>query len=173
MVARSKPALVAALVLASALAAGCGDDGAGGDELPATGCGEDRQERVDPGSATHVLSGTEVDADEFATDPPTSGPHVPGEVLSGLLDEPLSRPEQVGQLEAGVVLIQHDGLTGAQVEELAQLADAAVAIVPNPDLPAPIVATAWLRTMPCSTPDPEALQAFVDAHLGGGPGSDG
>jgi hypothetical protein len=159
------------------LAAGCGDDGGAagaGDELPATGCGEDRQERVDPGSAAHVLAGAaDPGPDAYATDPPTSGPHTPGPPRSGVLDEPLTRPEQVGHLEAGGILVQHAGLTDAQVAELAQVAGGGVAVVPNPDLSAPIVVTAWLRTMPCSTPDTEALQEFVTVHQGQAPGSDG
>jgi hypothetical protein len=173
---RLRSPVVPALLLAAVLAGACGDDGAAGDDdgstLPATGCGDERQERVDPGSATHVLAGG-AEPDSYATDPPTSGPHVPGPPRSGVLDEPLTRPEQVGHLEAGGILLQHDGLTEAQVEELAGLAGEEVAIVPNPDLPAPIVATAWLRTMRCSTPDLDALDAFVVANVGRAPGSDG
>ena len=60
-----------------------------------------------------------------------------------------------------------------QTSSAKKLAGEEVAVVPNPDLPAPIVATAWLRTMPCSTPDLDALEAFVVANVGRAPGSDG
>jgi hypothetical protein len=169
---RPRYPVLPALVLAAVLAAGCGDDGDPSAAVPATGCGEDRQERVDPGSATHVLAGG-AEPESYATEPPTSGPHIPADPRTGVLDEPLTRPEQVGHLEAGGILVQHDSLDEVQLAELAQLAGDAVAIAPNPDLPAPIVATAWLRTMRCSTPDLAALEAFVDAHLGRAPGSDG
>lgn len=162
--------LVAAAVLATGSLSACGDDGdaGGGADPPPTGCGEDRQERLDPGSASHVIAGG-ADPGDYATDPPTSGPHVPGPPRSGVLDAPLPRPEQVGHLEAGGVLVQHHGLTDEQVDQLATLAGDRVAVAPNPDLPAPIVATAWLRSMRCSTPDLEALAAFVEAHLGRAP----
>lgn len=163
--------MLCALALAAALGAGCGDDDGAADELPPSGCGEDDRERVDPGSAIHVLAGG-VEPD-YATDPPTSGPHVPGPARAGVLDEPLSRPEQVGHLEAGGILLQHGDLPADQVDELAGLAGESVVVAPNPDLPAPIVATAWLRTMACSTPDLAALEEFVDAHRGNAPGSDG
>lgn len=176
MAPRPRSAALPALVLAAVLAGGCGGDdtGSGDGEVPATGCGEDRRERVDPGSAAHVLAGAaDPGPDAYATDPPTSGPHTPGPPRSGALDEPLTRPEQVGHLESGGILLQHDGLADEQMAELAAIAGDEVAVAPNPDLPAPVVATAWLRTMRCSTPDVAALEAFVEAHRGQAPGSDG
>jgi hypothetical protein len=160
--------LVLPLVL-GVLACGGGDDDTSEDHAA---CGEDQQERIDPASLTHVFAGGEEP--DYATDPPTSGPHAPGAALTGILGEPLSRPEQVGQLEAGAVLLQYGPDLGADaVASLEGLAGDAVLVVPNPDLPAPVVATAWTRKMACEAIDVEALRAFARAHVGQGPGTDG
>lgn len=167
-----RPALAVLLATGAALA-GCGDDDDGADALPATGCGEVVRDRVDPGSAVHVLAGAD-DPGAYRTEPPTSGPHVPGAAPAGVLDEPLSRPEQVGHLEAGGILIQHGDLADDDLQVLAVIAgEPHVAVAPNPDLPAPIVATAWLHRLPCATADREALTAFVGDHRDRAPGTDG
>ena len=40
---------------------------------------------------------------------------------------------------------------------------------PNPDLPAPVVATAWLFKRTCDEVDVPALEAFIDQRRGKGP----
>lgn len=167
---RRPPATVAgaAVVVALLGLAGCGGDdaaSAGG------GCGRERREALDPSTAVHVLAGGDEPA--YRTDPPTSGPHEPGLPLSGVLDEPLSRPAQVGALEAGGVLVQHRDLDDAELTALADVAGEGVAVAPNPDLPERVVATAWLFKLSCDGVDVDAIEAFVDAHRGEGPGSDG
>jgi len=154
----------AAVVVVSAALAGCGGGGCSGP------CGPARREALDPASASHVLAGAEP---EYTTDPPTSGAHAPGPVLSGVLDEPLDRPAQVGALEAGGVLLQHRDLDADELAELESLAGDSVAVVPNPDLPDRVVATAWLFKQTCDAVDVEALEGFVADRLGEGPGSDG
>lgn len=167
-----RPFATAAILLAVVLS-GCGDDGSAsaGDTPPASGCGPDEQERIDPASVNHVFAGGEEP--DYLTDPPTSGPHEPGPALNGVLDAPLSRPQQVGQLEAGAVLLQHGDLAPDELRALEALAADAVVVAPNPDLPAPIVATAWTRKMVCQTVDVDALTVFAQAHIGDGPGTDG
>jgi hypothetical protein len=163
-----------ALVATGALAA-CGDGGGEGDargEVPTSGCDDVHRDRIDPGSANHVLAGGD-DPGGYTTDPPTSGPHIPGDPRSGVLDEPLSRPEQVGHLEAGGILLQHRGLDVDDLAVLESLAGGPVAVAPNPDLPAPIVATAWLHSLACTSPDLDVLAGFVEAHRGRAPGTDG
>jgi hypothetical protein len=162
--------LLAVVGLALGAFGACG--GAGGAEGgPQAGCGPDRQERVDPASANHVLAGGAEP--EYLTDPPTSGPHAPAPPRSGVLVEPLSPPEQVGHLEGGGVLLQHRGLPDDQRDALEELAGSGVVVVADPELPEPVVATAWTRKMVCATVDAGALARFVDDHLGGGPGTDG
>lgn len=166
---RRPPVAAAGVVALLALATlpACGDGGEGG----GSACGPVRREALDPQSAVHVLGGDEP---EYATDPPTSGPHQPGEPLSGVLDEPVPRPVQVGHLEAGGVLIQHRGdLDPEQLAGLRSLAGERVAVAPNPDLPDPVVATAWLFKQRCDAVDVEALRRFVDDHLGRGAGFHG
>ncbi len=158
--------LVSVAVVVVATAAGCG-----GGSGASSACGPDRREALDPSSASHVLgSGDDV---EYLTDPPTSGPHAPGRPLSGVLDEPLGPAEQVGVLEAGGILLQHRDLAADDLAELSALAGDGVAVVPNADLPEPVVATAWLFKQTCDAVDADALRAFVEEHLGEGPGSDG
>ncbi|MGH9137127.1 MAG: DUF3105 domain-containing protein [Acidimicrobiales bacterium] len=162
-----------AFVLVLGLVAACGDDGddrGSGDQV--TPCDDVVQEALDPASSVHVVAG--APEPEYRYDPPTSGPHTPGPVLSGVLDEPLDRPRQIGQLEAGGILIQYrpDDLATAQSEQRDRLAGDGVAVVPNPDLPAVVVATAWMHKQTCSSLDVETLQAFVDTYRGQGPGAD-
>jgi hypothetical protein len=90
-----------------------------------------------------------------------------------VLTDPLSRPVQVGVLEAGKILIQYEGVTSTQVDELEGLAGSDVVVAPGTELPDPIVATAWLAKLRCSTVDSAALGEFVTAHAGQGPGSHG
>ena len=154
-----------------AVGGGCGDDDSSGSS-GGGGCADERREALDPASSVHVLSGPEP---QYTSDPPTSGPHEPAPILSGVRDEPLARPNQVGHLEGGGVLLQYvpADLDAEQVAELEGLAGDGVAVVPNEDLPEAIVATAWLVKQTCDTVDTAALERFVDSHLGGGPGSDG
>jgi hypothetical protein len=44
---------------------------------------------------------------------------------------------------------------------LTDFAGPEVVIAPNPDLPAPVVATAWLHKLTCDGVDRAALEAFV------------
>jgi hypothetical protein len=154
-----RPLLIAGLVAALATACG-GDDGSS-----AGPCGPILRESLDSAYLVHVLGAdTEV---EYTSDPPTSGPHQPGPPVDGVVDEPLTRPIQVGILERGDVLIQHD--PEIPTAELEPLAGSGVVIAPNPDLPDPVVATAWTYKRTCRSVDLTALEEFVDERLGKGP----
>lgn len=167
--------MTGALLGLGALVTGCdsGDGGGGGGGSATSGCGEEVRERIDPDALVHILPGAAEP--DFLTDPPTSGPHAPAAPQEGVLSEPLSRSDQVGQLEAGVVLIQHGELVAGDREAIEALAGGLVVVAPNDDLPAPIVATAWLQKLECESLAGSALEdlrAFADAHAGNGPGSD-
>jgi drug/metabolite transporter (DMT)-like permease len=153
---------VVALAMAASVLVGCGDGGGG-----EGACGPIRQEALDPSSLQHVLPGAEEPA--YRSDPPTSGPHLPGPDVSGVVDGPIPRPEQVGILERGDVLIQHEGLDASEVAELEKLASARVVIAQGADLPAPIVATAWVHKRTCDAVDVDALAEFVNERAGKGP----
>jgi drug/metabolite transporter (DMT)-like permease len=158
------PSTAVALVLAVAVGAGtlvsCGGEDGGA-------CGPIRQEALDPGSLQHVLPGGAEPT--YRSDPPTSGPHIPGPDLSGVVDEPIARPLQVGVLERGDVLIQYEGLAAGDVDRLAALAGDHVVVAPGTDLPSAVVATAWVHKRTCDEVDVDALREFVDERVGQGP----
>jgi len=154
---------LAALALAVAGTAACG-----GDDDAAEACGPVTREALDPSFLVHVLGDEE--GLEYTSDPPTSGPHQPSPPVEGVVDEPLSRPVQVGILERGDVLLQHDPqLDAAAVATLEGLAGAHVVVAPNPNLPDPVVGTAWLYKRSCQSVDAAALQELVDERVGKGP----
>ena len=161
------PTAAAVVVLVLLLAAcGSGDDGAG---AATSSCEPVRTEALDPDSAQHVLPNAPEPS--YLSDPPTSGPHQPGPARSGVVDEPLPSPVQVGLLEAGQVLIQHaEPLDRAQADELAAI-DPAVAVVPNPELRSPIVATAWRHKLECFRVELADLRNFVETYAGRGAGN--
>jgi len=161
----SLPRCVSVLLAALALAglAGCRD------ESRATGgCGPVTREALDPAYLVHVLDG---DAEvEYTSDPPTSGPHKPSPPAAGAVDTPLSRPVQVGILERGDVLLQYrPELAAAGRSALEALAGAHVVVAPNPDLPGPVVATAWRAKRVCDRVDVGQLREFVTGRSGQGP----
>ncbi len=163
---RLAPVLVAA---AGALAA-CGSDPA-----PAAGCGPVEEHAVDPSSAVHVIPGATVD---YATDPPTSGPHAAvGSLLvtDPVHDEPLPGPVQVGLLEQGAVVVQYDPDAPSTVVAgaLARAETGAVVVAPAADPSDPLVATAWGASLRCRDTGGPALDDFVAVRVGGGPGHDG
>lgn len=182
-----RPQTVAMLLVVLAFAgsvAGCGGDDGGDDDsaLPETtttvaasvpsevsACQDPVQDPVDPQSFSHVVPGAPEPT--FVVDPPTSGAHIPLEVDDPVVAEPISKPEQVGLLEAGNVLIQHRDLTEEERLQLVELTGPEVVMAPNPDLPDRIVATAWVHTLRCADVDPDTLADFIAAHAGGGPDS--
>jgi len=153
-------ALLAGVAVAGAA---CGSS-SGGDAA----CGPITREALDPAYLVHVV-GDEADL-EYTSEPPTSGPHQPTPPLAGVVDEPISRPVQVGILERGDVLLQHDpDLPASDLTLLEALAGDGVVVAPNADLPAPIVATAWLYKRTCDEMDAGALQEVIDERKGKGP----
>ncbi len=154
---------VAASLGITILLAACGSD-----DEPAGTCGPVTREALDPAYLVHVV-GSEEDI-EYLSDPPTSGPHQPAPVVQSVDDEPLPRPVQVGILERGDVLLQHDpDLDAGQRADLEDLAGDGVVVAPNPDLPAPVVATAWVHKQTCDEVNTEVLREFVDDRVGKGP----
>lgn len=137
----------------------------GGPASPA--CGPPVEEELDP-NLTHLVVGAPEPS--FLTDPPTSGPHVVGNVPSGLVDRPLRGSEQVALLEEGHVLVQYRDLAPADVATLEGLVGDDVTVAPNPRLPGRVVATAWTVKQVCDDVDVDVLAAFVDVNVGRGPG---
>ena len=141
------------------------DDGGDG------ACGPITREALDPAYLVHVARRPTTDV-EYTSDPPTSGPHQPAPPVEGVVDEPITRPVQVGILERGDVLLQHDPDLDAERARRAwrTLAGDGVVVAPNPDLPAPVVATAWLYKRTCDAVDADALAGVHRRAPGQGPG---
>lgn len=154
--------LLVLLVLTACLAA------CGGDEEVA--CGPVTREALDPNSGLHVLPGQDVP--EFTTDPPTSGAHYSLPTPTGAVDEPVDRPLQVTALEGGQVLVQHRDLSDTDVASLEDLGSEVVVVAPNPDLPDPVVLTAWITKQTCSGVDLDTAESFIEDQQGRGPGTD-
>jgi hypothetical protein len=159
------PPKIAAAALPLLALLGCGDSAGEG------ACGPIRREALDPAFLVHVRPDEVV---EYTSDPPTSGPHQSAPPVEGVVDEPLPRPIQVGVLEAGDVLLQHrPDLDADGLERLRALAGDRVVVAPNPDLPDPVVATAWVHKRTCASVDLAALEDFVDERVGKGPDDEG
>lgn len=126
------------------------------------GCDEPVGQKIDPLSSQHLLPGQPEPT--YLTNPPTSGAHRPGPLPADVLDEPLAKPDQVNLLEAGRVLIQYR--PSVERAQLRKLASSVVTVAPGVDLPAPIVATAWLSSVRCERFDKSALESFIGAHAG-------
>lgn len=152
--------LLAALVVA-AVGSGCSGTGAVAPP-PRETCGPAVTEALDAGSSLHLLPGGAEPT--YRSDPPTSGPHLSGPAPSAALEAPIDRPTQVQVLEQGGVVIQYRDLDPAAVDRLEALAMDLVVVAPNPELPAPVVATAWATKRSCDGVDLEALGAFIAEH---------
>jgi len=164
MVRRTPRRRSASAALCSLLLAG----GCGGEDAGDGGCGPITREGLDPAYLVHVL-GTD-DEVAYTSDPPTSGPHQPAPAVEGVSDEPIPRPVQVGILERGDVLLQHDpDLAAVDTAALEELAGDGVVVAPNADLPSQVVATAWLFKRTCDEVDVAALEEFADERRGKGP----
>lgn len=127
-------------------------------------CDTDVEEPLDPRSAVGLLPNAPEQA--YATDPPTSGPHVNQPGLTGVAPAPIGRAVQVGLLKEGKVLVQHRDLDDETRRRLEALAGDLVVVAPNPELDRPVVATAWRHRLRCTAVDRAALDAFVFAHAG-------
>jgi uncharacterized membrane protein len=154
--------LLVVVLLAGPLAA-CGGGGS------SAVCSSATSEPINP-DLRHVFTGGAEPV--YTTDPPTSGPHAPGAAPKGVLTDPLSRPSQVGVLEAGVVLLQYRDLSADETRSLGELVIDNVVVAPNASLPARVVATAWLFKQTCSGVDTTALRGFIRTRAGRGPGTD-
>jgi drug/metabolite transporter (DMT)-like permease len=160
----SAPVVLLVLVLLAIPLAACGSSSA------SASCSAAVAEPLNP-ALNHVLAGSPEPA--YTTDPPTSGPHAPGVLPTGVLVEPLARPAQVGALEGGVVLLQYRDLSAKELGALTELVTDKVVVAPNPTLPERVVATAWLSKQTCSGVDSTSLRGFIRTRAGHGPGVDG
>ena len=160
---RPRTVIAGSLALTVAgLGLACSDDGG------SSGCGPITREALDSSYLVHVI-GDAADV-TYQSDPPTSGPHQPSPPIEGVVGDPIPRSVQVGILERGDVLVQHDpALVASERAEVESLAGPGVVVAPNPDLPAQVVATAWTYKRTCSSVALLPLQEFIDERGGKGP----
>lgn len=134
-----------------------------------------------PGSASHLPLCTPID---YATNPPSGGPHWGLWAAFGESAAPIPRELYVHDLEHGSVVLAYrcDDGCPAVVEALRALladqpadpscADAVhdrLILTPDPLLAAPVAAAAWGATYTATCLDPASLRAFIDAHYAKAP----
>lgn len=101
---------------------------------------------------------------EYDRDPPTNGKHSPIWQNCGFYSEPIDNSPAVHSMDHGVVWITHrPDLPADQIEQLRPYSDEKYVIVsPYPDLPAPVVATAWRNQIYLEGVNDPRLREFVD-----------
>lgn len=155
-----------ALLAGSSAIAACGSSSSSG--ASGGSCTPAHHEQLDSRSLQHVLPGSPTPS--YLTNPPTSGPHQPAPPVEGVQNQAIPAPVQVGILEAGHVILQHNGIDAKQNATLQSLASDTVVVAPNPDLPSgQVVATAWVWKQACKGVDRAALMQFIHDHEGHGP----
>ena len=101
---------------------------------------------------------------QYAQTPPAGGVHSAAWQNCGIYDQPLRNENAVHSLEHGAVwLTYRPDLPAAAVETLRGLArgHSHVLVSPYPDLPSPVVATAWEVQLPVDDAADPRLAAFV------------
>lgn len=113
-----------------------------------------------PSKGNALVEG-EIDYDRS---PPTNGEHSPRWQNCGFYSEPVAEETAVHSMDHGVVWITYrPDLPAEQVEQLRPYGDEEYVIVsPYPDLPAPVVATAWRNQIYLEGASDPRLREFVD-----------
>lgn len=114
----------------------------------------------------------------YAQIPPAGGPHHPIWQNCGVYTQPVTNEHAVHSLEHGVVWITyHPDLDTGQLEELQEITRQSSyrLLSPYPDLPAPIVLSAWGYQLQLEQVDDPRLMAFIEKYeqnpLGPEPGA--
>lgn len=154
-----------------------GASGAGGADGGAGTCGAvEKQEALT--EAGHIPDCTPVD---YATNPPSSGPHYPTWADFGEYDFALPRGFWVHNLEHGAVVVTYHCEDGCEQDLAAARAwlaglkpdagcdangPARALLIPDPKLDVPWAASAWGYTLRADCFDAAAFSAFYEAHAG-------
>ncbi len=97
--------------------------------------------------------------------PPVGGDHNPAWQNCGYYSTPVGNENAVHSLEHGAVWITYrPDLPANQIDRLRQLATGQTYILvsPYPDLPSPVVASAWGKQLRLDSADTRALNVFID-----------
>jgi hypothetical protein len=107
---------------------------------------------------------------EYEQIPPVGGVHAPIWQNCGFYSAPINDENAVHSMEHGAVWIAYQSnLPEEQVQVLREIAEDEdfVLVSPYPDLPAPVVASAWERQLSLETADDPDLEQFVSAFQQG------
>lgn len=102
--------------------------------------------------------------------PPVGGEHSPIWQNCGFYDQPVRNENAVHSMEHGAVWITYrPDLPQDQVSKLRKLADGQtfVLVSPYPNLPAPVVASAWGKQLRLDSADDPRLKQFIRAFRSG------
>jgi hypothetical protein len=119
-------------------------------------------ENLDPTHTTESVT--------YPQTPPVGGPHDPAWQNCGIYDEPVRNENAVHSLEHGEVWITYrPDLPAEDIARLQELVGERqfVLLSPYPDLPAPVVATAWGVQLPLDGVDEERLEEFITEYVQG------
>src|SRR5215216_3734300 len=106
----------------------------------------------------------------YPQNPPVGGNHNPVWQNCGFYPKPVSNENAVHSLEHGAVWITYrPDLSQEQVDQIRQLAtdNTYVLASPYPDLPAPVVASAWGKQLRLDSANDPQLEQFVSAYRQG------
>ena len=112
---------------------------------------------------------TDADVDYEHT-PPTGGEHNPVWQNEGFYDAPVRDENAVHTLEHGAVWITYSpDLPQAQKDEIRGLVEGQTCMLasPHPDLPTPVVASAWGKQLTLESANSPDLERFVRAYRQG------
>jgi hypothetical protein len=117
-------------------------------------------------TATHVDGAVDYEAD-YGMNPPAGGNHNAVWLNCGVYDQPQQNENAVHALEHGAVWITYDpdALSEAEVATLRSEAPSTYSIVsPYPDLPAPVVISAWSAQVQLDGVDDPRLEQFIQKY---------
>lgn len=140
-------------VASAAVLAGCGGGG-GGDAKPDIA----GLQTFSGLSRNHVTTPV-----EYPQVPPVGGDHFPAPQTCGAYDQPIRNELGVHSMEHGAVWITYrPDLPSAAVDRLRrEVRQPYVLVSPYPDLPAPVVASAWGRQVRLDSAEDSRLDQFV------------
>ena len=116
---------------------------------------------------------SEMESPEYSSNPPTSGTRAGSWARCGLYRQEIPDLFQVASLARGAVIVQYRSPAAADVrdaveEAVRSVGDGAI-VAPNPDLPAPVVATAWGTMLKLDGADAVQITEFAAQFGGSGP----
>ncbi len=116
----------------------------------------------------HVPS-ADTPHEQYNSDPPTSGPHLPYIAPWGVHTRSIVRELQVHNLEDGGVVVQYNCECPDLVAKLKAIVDKydrQVILAPYPGMPHKIALTAWTRLDTLDELDESRIARFIEAYRG-------